>query len=58
MMSNISTFTLHTYIRNIVKKAQDKIGWVFVLVAEALSHADTLTSYTNHISLFPQDMIQ
>ena len=41
MMSNTTTFTLH--IRNIVKKARDRMGWVEnVLVVGALSHADTL----------------
>ena len=40
-MSNTTTFTLD--IRNIVKKARDKIGWVLtVSVVVALSHADTL----------------
>ena len=46
MMSNTATFTLH--IRNIVKKARDKIvkktikTVESVSVAETLSHADTL----------------
>ena len=41
MMSSTTTFTLH--IRNIVKKARDKMGWVLrVSVAEELSHDDTL----------------
>ena len=41
MMSNTSTFTLN--IRNIVKKARDKMGWgLRVSVAGTLSHADTL----------------
>ena len=41
MMSNTATFTLH--IKNIVKMARDKMGWVeSVSVAGALSHADTL----------------
>ena len=41
MMINISTVTLH--IRNIVKKAREKMGWVLrVFVAGLLSHADTL----------------
>ena len=43
MMNNTAIFTLH--IRNIVKKARDKMGWVLlesVSVAEALSHAATL----------------
>ena len=43
MMSNTATFTIH--IRNIVKKARDKMGWMgveSVSVAEALVHAGTL----------------
>ena len=41
MMSNTATFTLH--IRNIVKKARDKLGWVLrVFQSRQRSHADTL----------------
>ena len=39
MMSNTATFTLH--IRNIVKKARDKMGWV-LRVFQSRNHADTL----------------
>ena len=39
-MSNTATFTLH--IRNIVKKARDKMGVESVSVSGALSHAETL----------------